>query len=129
MEQIPEEMYKKYMDCDIKRWKEEIDIINVEMIFYKDLLERNLKDCPDWNTIDYGSLLQSINDVEYYNQRHQRDFLAFHNQLSIMAECEDVQCESHFFDKHSELKGGIENHFSIYKQFKKNLFSHLKNTV
>ncbi len=119
-------MDKKFMDCDLKRWKEEIEIINVEMIFYKNLLQAHLKERTGWTMINYENLFQSIDDVQYYNQLHQRNFLAFNNQLSIMAECEDVQCESHFYDKHVALKEGIENHFSIYKQFKKNLFSHLK---
>lgn len=124
--QTNEELHKFFMNSDIKRWKEEIEIINVEMIFYKNLLNAHLKENASWGEINYESLFQGIADVQYYNERFQKGLLDFNNRLSGMAECDDLQCENHFLNDHTVIKKSIESHFSTYKAFKKTLFSYLK---
>lgn len=121
-----EELHKIFMNSDIKRWKEEIEIINVEMIFYKNLLNTHLKEYASWSDIDYESLFRGIADVQYYNVLYQKNLLDFNNRLYGMAECDDLQCENYYLNNHARIKNEIETHFSTYKVFKKTLFSYLK---
>ncbi len=121
-----EQIHKMFMDSDIKIWKEEIEIINVEIIFYRNLIQTHLQEYASWGEMNYESLFQGINDVQYYNEIFQKSFIKYNNKIHGIVECEDLQCESYFLNEHAQLKDAIEKHFSTYKQFKKMLFSYLK---
>ena len=124
--QIHEDVHKKFIDSDIKRWKEEIDIIEVEMTFYRNLLNAHIKENEAWDIVDYSGLAQGISDVQGYNVMFQTTFLNYSNRLQGMAECEDLHCENYYLNEHTHLKESIEGHFSAYKQFKKTLFTYFK---
>lgn len=119
-------IYKTFIDSDIKNWKEEIEIINMEMIFYKNLIQKHLSEYATWGQFNYKSLLQGIVDIQYYNEISQRNFIKYNNVIHGIAECQDLQCESYFLNVHSKLKQVIEKHFSTSKQFKKTIISYLK---
>lgn len=124
--QTPEEIHKKFMVKDVTRWKEEIEIINVEMIFYRNLINSHLKELTSWNTADYQQLFNGIADVQYYNQLYQMQFQEFTNKLEGINECDDLHCETYFLNDHANFKALIEKHFSNYKVFKKNIFTYLR---
>jgi len=122
-----DDLHKKFMDSDILKWTEEIDIIDVEMIFYRNLLNAHLQDFAAWDEINYEGLFQGITDVQSYNLMFKSTFVQYSNRLVAMAECDDLQCENYFLNEHAQLKERIEGHFSSYKIFKKTLLTHLKN--
>jgi len=124
--QSPEEVHKHFMFADIKRWQQEIEIVNVEMIFYRNLIESHLRDQNSWNINDYQDLFNGIKDVQDYNAGYQKRVLDFTSKLGQMGECDDLQCEHHFLNEHSTLKIELEVHFSTYKNFKKTVLSYLK---
>ncbi|MBF6607341.1 MAG: hypothetical protein ITG00_01225 [Flavobacterium sp.] len=124
--QQPEEIHKKFMQNDLKRWKDEIEIINVEMIFYRNLINAHLKEVTTWNTADYKNLFSGIADVQNSNKRFQKSFLEFSNKLEGINECDDLQCETYFLNDHADFKAEIEKHFTNYKNFKKTIFSYLR---
>ncbi len=126
LHQNDEEIHKKFMMNDLIRWKEEIEIINVEMIFYKNLINAHLKELTTWNSADYTQLFNGIADVQYYNALFQKEFNEFSNKLEGIKECDDLQCETYFLNDHARFKQNIEKHFSNYKEFKKSIFSYLR---
>ena len=124
--QTHDQINKMFMESDIKIWREEIEIIDVEMIFYRNLIQTHLEEYGSDGQVKYERLFQGINDVLYYNKMYQKSFITYHIKNFGIAECDDLQCESFYFNEHAQLKESIEKHFSNYKQFKKNLFSYLK---
>lgn len=114
------------MYVDLKRWQQEIEIINVEMIFYRSLIESHLRAENTWHVDDYQHLFNAIKDVQSENASMQRKAQTFTRNLEGLAECEDLQCEHHFLNEHSILKVEFERHFSSYKVFKKTILNYLK---
>lgn len=121
-----EEIHKSFMRTDFRRWKEEIEIINVEMIFYNNLINAHLKELTTWNAADYQHLFNGIADVQYCNKLYQKEFQEVSNKLEGINECDDLHCETYFLNTHANFKMAIENHFSTYKNFKKKMLSYLR---
>ncbi len=124
--QNPEDTQKMYIIKDVRRWKEEIEIINVELNFYKNLLLSKLNGDGRWNSHDYKQLFEDISAIGTQNRSFQSRFATFNNKLSGIEECEDLQCEIFFLNQHKRFKDEIEAHFSEYKIFKKGVFQSLK---
>ena len=111
---------------DLARWQDEIELVNIELIFYKNLIAAHHREQGTWNVADYQNILLSIKDIQDCNEGYQQQFLSFSNELRQMDECQDLQCEDHFTRNYLYFKAGIEGHFAQYKQFKRNLFTFLK---
>ncbi len=111
---------------DLSRWQQEIELINIELIFYRNLIGTHQKEQGTWSAADYDNLQESIRDIQDHNRGYQRQFLNFSNDLRKMDECQDLQCEAHFARNYLAFKAEIEGHFARYKQFKRNLFTFLK---
>ncbi len=111
---------------DLARWQQEIELVNIELIFYRNLIGTHQKEQDTWSAQDYENLLGSIRNIQDYNQSYQHQFLNFSNGLRKMDECQDLQCEAHFARNYLDFKAEIEAHFAQYKQFKRNLFTFLK---
>lgn len=126
--QNPEQINKIFIESDIRSWKEEIEMINIEMIFFKNLVQSHLREYATWGKVNYESLFQGILDVQYYNEISQKSFLKYSTKITNMSECQDIQCENYYLEEHTLLKNTIEKHFSTCKEFKKNIFSYLKTT-
>lgn len=124
--QNQEEIQKSFMVNDLRRWKQELEIINVEMIFYRNLINAHLKELSTWNAADYQNLFNGIADVQHYNETFQKQFLDFSIKLEGLNECDSLQCENYFLNDYSSFKDDIEKHFANYKNFKKNIFSYLR---
>lgn len=124
--QSPEEIHKHFMFDDIKRWQQEIEIVNMEMIFYKNLLESHMKDLDSRNSSDFQDSFNAIKDVQHYNNSFQIRLQSFIAVLKGLNECDDLQCEHHFLDEHAKLRMQFESHFGTYKNFKKKMLSFLK---
>jgi len=124
--QSPEEIHKHFMYENLKRWQQEIEIVNVEMIFYRSLIESHLRAENSWHTDDYQHLFNAIKDVQVENAEMQKKAHAFTRELDGLAECQDLQCEHHFLNEHSLLKVEFERHFSSYQTFKKTILNYLK---
>lgn len=127
--QNPEEIHKHFMFDDIKRWQQEIEIVNVEMIFYKNLIESHLKEINSWDGADYEYLFIQIKTVQLSNIPLQMKLQAFVSQLTGLNECDDLQCEQYYLNDHVQLRIQLERHFSDYKKFKKNILSYLKTRI
>ncbi len=124
--ELEPDLHIAHLQGDIARWHEEIELVNIELIFYKNLVSAHQKEQNSWNAADYQNLLGSIADIQEYNKNYQRQFLKFSNELHKMDECQDLQCEAHFARNYYAFKDEIEGHFTRYKQFKRNLFTFLK---
>ena len=124
--QTDEEIHRLFMDADLKRWKEEIEIITIEMDFYKNLLQDPANECETSEGSNCASLLKEITDAERDNELFQKDLLDFDNRALGITECDDLQCENFFLNDHATVKESIENHFSNYRVFKKSLLVFIK---
>jgi len=126
LHQHPEDTDKHLLFADLNRWQEEIEIVNIEMIFYRNLIESHLRGENSWHVNDYQDLFDGIKDVQGNNVAFQKKVLDFTTKVSGLAECDDLQCEHHFLNEHHNVKEKIEGHFSSYKNFKKTLLRYLK---
>ena len=118
-----EDLYKVFMSNDVKRWKEDIEIIAVELDFYKKLIQSKF----DGKTAEMpANLSNGIEEMQSVNVSFSTSLQQFSNNLEAINECDNLQCETYFLNNHANFKTGIETHFSNYKQFKRTLFSYLK---
>ncbi len=121
-----EEYQKKALMADLDRWKREIEIINLEIIFYRNLVKSHHKEFSVWSASDYQNLFNGLRDVQYYNEAFQKRYLEFTARLQNFGECDNIPCETFFMKDYEYFKLEIEDHFIRYKDFKKNLYLYLK---
>ncbi|MBD3581257.1 hypothetical protein [Flavobacterium selenitireducens] len=113
----------RYILTDMDRWKDEIETMFVELSFYGDLLSA----FTDSDKIaEQQTHLGRIRSIEEDTKSIRQEFLKFSNRFEGMMECEDVQCETHFFNAFREFKITAEQHLSHYRSYKATLLAYLK---
>lgn len=113
------------MEEDIKIWREEIESIAIEVVFYQRILNSYL---IKKNTLDLEKdvlFLDKMVSINRENQDYCENLISLKNKVVQLKECDDMQCEMHFLNKHAEFKSNIEMYFSEYRNFKKEIFVHL----
>ena len=116
-----QDIQKIFMDRDIKNWREEIEIINEEMLFFNNLLQLKAIETK----ANYANLLKKIEEFKIANLASQENLIDYIRKLEGIKECEDLQCETYFLNDHTDFKKKIENYFSKYRKLKTNIFSQL----
>lgn len=123
---IKDTTHRFFIQNDLKNWKEEIEIINLEIIFYKSLFNFHFTDDQSLYEKDYKFLLEELDENQNLNITFQKNIIRYFNQLEDIKECDDISCETYYFETHYQFKTEIELFFSKFKNFKKVLFSYLK---
>lgn len=117
------------MEEDIKIWKEEIESIAIEVAFYQRVLNSYLNK-RDTLILEKGVFfLDKIVSIDRENQDYYENLIALTNKVVQLKECDDMQCEMYFLDKHAEFKSNIEMYFSVYRKLKKEIFVYLNEWV
>lgn len=113
----------RYILVDMERWKDEIETMFVELSFYGDLLSAFTDSGKIAEQRDHLQRIQSITEE---TKSIRQEFLKFSNRFEGLMECEDVHCETHFFNAFREFKTTAENHLSQYRNYKATLLAYLK---
>lgn len=116
-----QDIQKIFIDRDIKNWREEIEIITEEMLFFNNLLQLKATETK----ANYSNLLKKIDEFKIANLSSKENLIGYVHKLEGIKECEDLQCETYFLNDHTDFKKKIENYFSKYRKLKKNIFSQL----
>jgi hypothetical protein len=119
----------EFLDRDIKLWREELEGIEEEINFLKSFLEN-----PENKSIQElisDKLMLKLNVKQLENAVFISRLNNFSVKLEGMNECDDIQCETFYFNDFVDFKLHIESFLSQYRKLKKNIFlkinSHTKN--
>ena len=117
------------MEKDIKIWKGEIESIATEITFYQRVLSSYLKKKDTKCVKKQTFFLEKCVSIGIDNQNYLESLTTLTNKVVQLKECDDMQCEMYFLDKHSEFKRNVETYFSDYREFKKEIFVCLNEWV
>ena len=119
----------QFLDRDIKLWREELEGIEEEIIFLKNFFET-----PENKTnkdLISDKLMLKLNVKQLENEVFLSRLNNFSIKLEGMNECDNIQCETFYFNDFVDFKIQIESFLSQYRKLKKTIFlkinSHNKN--
>lgn len=111
---------QEFLYRDIHLWREELEGIEAELIFLKNLIE------TPQNKINKEIISEKLKLKLNVKQLENAVFLSRLNKFSIklegMNECDDIQCEAFYLNDYVNFKLHIEAFLSQYRKFKKNVF-------
>ena len=118
----------QFLNRDIKLWREELEGIEEEIHFFKNFLE-----VPQNRTnqeLSSEKLLLKLTEKRLENANFLSLLSNFSIKLEGINECDNIQCETFYFNDFVDFKIQIESFLSQYRKLKKNLFlminSHFK---
>ena len=110
----------QFLDRDIKLWREELEGIEEEIIFLKNFFETAKNTAIKELISDKLTLKLNVKQLE------NEVFLSRLNNFSIklegMNECDNIQCETFYFNDFVDFKIHIESFLSQYRKLKKTIF-------
>jgi hypothetical protein len=121
----PEVIQQSFLAQDVERWREDIEMVNLEMVFYKNLFLSKHHQYGGQLDGGYTGLFEGIAEVSAANKSFQSRLATFLNRSGDLKECDSIHCENYFLDQHHSFKQEIEQHFSEYKTFKRAILKYL----
>ena len=116
-----DDIQMKFMDLDIERWKEDVSLIRIEILFFKRMLYSSIFKILNCDEQKKKNLIIDLTNVENINESYNNNLLGFVNKLEMIRECDDVQCETFYLNNHTRFRADIESHFSAYRFYKTNV--------
>jgi hypothetical protein len=110
----------QFLDREIKLWREELEGIEEEIIFLKNFFE-----IPENKTnpeLISNKLMLKLNVKQLENAVFLSRLNNFSVKLEGMNECDDIQCETFYFNDFVDFKIHIESFLSQYRKLKKTIF-------
>lgn len=117
------------MEKDIKIWSGEIESIATEIAFYERVLNSYSKKSDTQCVRKQKFFVEKCLSFSIDNKNYLDSLNTLVNKGTQLKECDDMQCEMYFLDKHAEFKRNIETYFLEYKEFKKEIFVCLNEWV
>lgn len=118
-----------FLHQDIKLWREELEGIVEEITFFKNFLEGSQQN-PHL-VINSKKLVEKLREKQFENAIYQSRLQNFASKLEGINECDDIQCETFYFNGYIEFKLHIESFLFKYRKLKRSVFlkinNHLKN--
>lgn len=108
-----DDIERQFINKDILLWKEEVDCINAEIVFFKQLL-KNKKD----NDI-YSKIIKKLETKEKENNILLANLIFYIRKTDGLKECEDIECETYYLNDHILFKNNIESFLFQYKKLKR----------
>ncbi|KIX20940.1 hypothetical protein SY27_09145 [Flavobacterium sp. 316] len=108
-----DDIERQFINKDILLWKEEVDCINAEIVFFKQLL-KNKKD----NDI-YSKIIEKLETKEKENNILLANLIFYIRKTDGLKECEDIECETYYLNDHILFKNNIESFLFQYKKLKR----------
>lgn len=108
-----DDIERQFINKDILLWKEEVDCINAEIVFFKQLL-KSKKD----NDI-YSKIIEKLETKEKENNILLANLIFYIRKTDGLKECEDIECETYYLNDHILFKNNIESFLFQYKKLKR----------
>ncbi|NRT12905.1 hypothetical protein [Flavobacterium sp. 14A] len=124
-----DDIQMKFMDSDIKLWKERIAMTRIELLFFKHILISSVFKGFNCDRKQKMDLLKDLDNVSAINEDYHNSLSSFINKLEMIKECEDVQCETFYLNNHTKYRVDIESHFSAYRYYKVNVILFFENCL
>lgn len=123
-----EEILKITLNKELEDWKNELSFIGKELLLLKNLLNsisHNGAVTPKNSDVLHKNLNQYIEkNKKFYDQT-----LNFSHKTMEIRECEDLNCETYFFNEHFDFHEKLRNHLEQVRALKLNTFNHLNKKV
>lgn len=110
----------QFLDRDIKIWLEELEGIEEEIIFFKNFFDTNQNKATKELVSD--ELMPELTIKQLENEVFLSRLKNFSVKLEGMNECDDIQCETFYFNDFVDFKIHIESFLSQYRKLKKTIF-------
>lgn len=110
----------QFLDRDIKLWREELEGIEEEIIFLKNFFETP-ENITNKDLIS-DKLMLKLNVKQLENEVFLSRLNNFSIKLEGMNECDNIQCETFYFNDFVDFKIHIESFLSQYRKLKKTIF-------
>lgn len=108
-----DDIERQFINKDILLWKEEVDCISAEIVFFKQLL-KNKKDDDI-----YSKIFKRLEEKEKENNILLANLIFYIRKTDGLKECEDIECETYYLNDHIHFKNNIESFLFQYKKLKK----------
>ncbi|UOX35395.1 hypothetical protein LXD69_07705 [Flavobacterium sediminilitoris] len=108
-----DDIERQFINKDILLWKEEVDCINAEIVFFKQLL-KNKK-----NNDIYSKIIEKLETKEKENNILLANLIFYIRKTDGLKECEDIECETYYLNDHILFKNNIESFLFQYKKLKR----------
>lgn len=114
-----------FLHQDIKLWREELEGIMEEIIFFKNFLQE-----PQHNpnlVVNSKKLVEKLREKQFENAVYQSRLHNFTSKLQGINECDDIQCETFYFNGYVDFKLQIESFLFKYRKLKRSIFLKINN--
>lgn len=120
-----EDIERQYIDKDITNWKEELECINAEIMFFKKLLKNKI----DVNySKNYQTLFEKLEKKQLESKVASEKLINYTQKMQGINECEDLDCETYYLNDHIVFKENVEAFLSKYRKLKRTIFSKLNKS-
>jgi len=110
----------QFLDRDIKIWLEELEGIEEEIFFLKNFFDTSQNNATKELVSD--ELMPELTIKQLENEVFLSRLKNFSVKLEGMNECDDIQCETFYFNDFVDFKIHIESFLSQYRKLKKAIF-------
>lgn len=114
------------LNKELEDWKKELDFIEKELIFLRSLLNSTLTKSPAKNKEDEAYLHNTLKKVLENNKVFYGKTINFSNKTMQIRECEDLHCETYFFNEHFEFHNKLGKHLDKVRNLKLIIFKFLE---
>jgi len=110
---------------DINRWFQESELIKFEIRFFNGIFISDMID--QLQTDFYSTQAHNANllDFELKHRALVKELNHLKYKTAGIKECDDLQCENYYLNDINQFKTKIENHFSAYRELKKEIMTYL----
>lgn len=127
--QDAEEIQKIFLNNDLQKWQEELEMIRLEIKFFNTLLISDLVQVLDSNPEDAVFLNKNLLHFENENERFIQSQLSFNNEMQKLNECEDLHCDTYFLNEHAQFRIQIDTHFAEFRKLKTLVITYVNKGV
>lgn len=124
--QMHNEVSQLFIDTDLKIWEEQTQLIEKESALFINLLSARLVELSKSRNISFVPLFDEIAFFTNAIPEFQEKFTNYRLKLEILKECDDLQCESLFLNRHQQIKRDVEIHLTRYYMLKKKIHDALE---
>jgi len=114
------------LNNELKDWKKELNFIEKELKFLRSLLNSTIAKSPSKNKEDEAYLHHTLKKVLENNQIFYDKTINFSNKTMQIRECEDMHCETYFFNEHFEFHNKLSKHLEKVRDLKLIVFTFLE---
>lgn len=122
-----DEILKITLNQELEDWENELKFIEKELEFFMELLGSTSKTQDgetEKNRTDFRNTLDEFikKNKDFYDKT-----VNFSNKTMGIRECDDMDCETYFFNEHFDFHNKLSSHLNKTRELKLQLFGFLKD--